>query len=291
MTVLHHRRFSFLLAAVSMIAMVGGAQASDVPFECTTNGSGKWKVVASGPIDVPCPAPAGGQCTEMQYDVQPLVGVQPDHVAILAGHDLTVVGADSRNVALPCDGDSVTLIGIRDCSTQAVRMNQEAETDLFNLVVAGEAQPVGSSIVIKKGKTIEECRIASLGLQQVTCDPKAQQSSKETFTFGDCEVEITLNPCTGDPLSARTISGDCAIGAVSIDEIKIEINGVIQDVTVGEGWLSSGNDSCTTRWFNRKPYVTCSCTNTTDCLVKASDGSCLCEGKGVCAPFPGFCNQ
>jgi hypothetical protein len=281
------RRISeVFVTVVALIASIGVAAASDLPFECTTNGGGKWKIVAHGPTSISCPAPASGACTAMQFAIQPLVGTQPDHVAILAGHDVTIVSTDSRNVAAPCDGDSVTYLGIRDCSMQAVRMNKDAQTGFFELIVTGDAQPIESSVVVKKGKVIEECRIVSLGLDPVVCDPKAQQASKETFTFDDCEVEIALNPCTGEPLTATTVSGNCAVGAVSIDEIKLEINGVLQDVTVGEGWLSSGDDSCTTRWFNRKPYVTCSCTNVSDCLVKTSDNNCLCAGQGVCASFP-----
>lgn len=262
--------------------------ASDIQFSCTTNGGG-WTVEATAPASVPCVV-GGGECTAMNYTITPRPGVStPDHVAILVDHALTVEPIGSRTIALPCDGDSVSNIGIRDCSTQAVRMNEEGETRTYKMSVQGDAGVFSSSIVVKKGKQIEECGIASLALLASTCDPKAQQTSKETFTFDDCEVEITLNPCTGEPLTSTVVSGDCAVGSIAIDEIKLEINGVLQNVTVGEGWLSSGQDSCTTRWFNRQPYVTCSCTNVSDCLVKTNTSSgeeCLCAGKGVCAGFP-----
>lgn len=262
--------------------------AAELNFECTTNDTGNWHVKAEGPRAVACqPDSNAGEadlCTEMDYTITPLKGLAPDHVAILVDHEYVVEDDGiygNYAVALDCTGDSVTGIGLRDCSRNAVRMNENADTKKYQLSVVGDAAPQASSIVVKKGRVMEECRIASLG--PTTCDPKAQQASKETFAFDGCEVEITLDPCTNKPLSSRVVSGDCAVGEVEIQTLELVINGVSQPVTVGDGWLSSGENSCTTRWFNRQPYVTCSCTNTSDCLVKKSDGSCLCEGQGICA--------
>jgi hypothetical protein len=268
------------------ITTTGETYASDAPFACTTNGGGNWSIVATAPQVTTCPS--GGTCTKITYDIVPLKNNSADHVATLVEHDQIVEISESGDVYTECEGDPVTELGLRDCSTKAVRLNDENDTGKFDLYVQGDkVVATDSTIVVKKGRIVEECRIASLGSScEPVCNPKAQTASKDTFVFDDCEVEIALNPCTGDPLSATTVSGTCAVGAVSIDEIKIEINGVLQDVTVGEGWLSSGEDSCTTRWFNRKPYVTCSCTNVSDCLVKTSNNSCLCAGKGICAGFP-----
>ena len=269
-----------------LIATPGGTFASDTPFTCTTNGDGHWSIVATAPQVTTCPS--GGTCTKITYEIVPLKNKSADHVATLVAHEQVVETSQSGDVYTECDGDPVTEVGLRDCSMQAVRLNEESETGKFDLYVQGDkAVATDSTIVVKKGRIVEACRIASLGSScEPVCDPKAQTASKETFVFDDCEVEIALNPCTGDPLSATTVSGDCAVGAVSVDEIKLEINGVLQDVTVGEGWLSSGEDSCTTRWFRRKPYVTCSCTNVSDCLVKTSNNTCLCAGQGVCDGFP-----
>jgi hypothetical protein len=275
-----------------LVATPVGTYASDAPFECTTNGDGNWSIVATAPEVTTCPS--GGTCTKITYEIVPLKNKSPDHVATLVEHDQIVEVSESGDVYTKCEGDPVTEVGLRDCSTKAVRLNEEGDTGTFDLYVQGDqAVATGSTIVVKKGRIVEECRIASLGAScEPVCDPKAQTASKETFVFDDCEVEIALNPCTGDPLSATTVSGDCAVGAVSVDEIKLVINGTTQNVTVGEGWLSSGEDSCTTRWFRRRPYVTCSCTNVSDCLVKTSNNSCLCAGQGICAGFPdNICNQ
>jgi hypothetical protein len=261
-------------ASLVVLAFAAPALASDTTFTCVTNGDGNWSIVASMPTAVEC---AAGVCTEIRYDITPLKGKSADHVVVLTEHDQIVEPNGSRTIHAPCDGDSVTDLGVRDCSSQAVRLNSSPETEgTFNLVVEGEAIAVASSIVVKKGRVIEECGISSLGSQVVVCDPKAQQSSKETFQFGDCEIEIAIDPCTGAPGDATVVEGSaetCKVDSVAITDLQVVINGEAQNVTVGDGWLSSGENSCTTRFYRRKPYVICDCTD-------ASDPSppCPCEG-------------
>jgi hypothetical protein len=267
-------RTAILATAFTLLAAATAATATDTPTTCTTNGGANWRVTATGPLAAPCPPLVGGECSEIRYLVTPLKGKTADHVAVLADHSMEVVVGDSRNLFPECDGDNVTGIGIRDCSNQAVRMNKEADTGTFDLVVKGAAGLIGKSIVIKKGTTIEECRIASLG--PTTCNPKAQQAAKETFTFDDCVVEIELDPCTGEPGVATVVSGDCAIDSGPIESLQIVINGTTQNVTVGDGWISSGENSCTTTLFGGKKYTTCSCRDASDCSVKNSAGAFIC---------------
>ena len=263
-----------LLTATVMLLCAGAAWANDAPLTCTTNGAANWRVTATGPTPVTCPTLAGGDCTEVDYLVTALKGKTPDHVAVLADHSMDVVVGDSRNLFPECDGDNVTNIGIRDCSTQAVRLNKSPEKGTFDLVVRGPASLVGKSIVVKKGTTIEECRIASLG--PAPCNPKAQQATKRSFKFEDCVVEIELDPCTGEPGAAAVVDGDCAIDEGPIESLQLVINGTTQNVTVGEGWISSGVGSCNTTLFQGRKYTTCSCTNIEDCSVKNSAGQFIC---------------
>jgi hypothetical protein len=236
------RTLKLFCASMVVIAVAAPALASHAPVTCETIGDGHWSIVASKPTAVPCPA--GGECTQIQYNIAPLLG--------------------KAGVMEPCVGDSVTDLGIHDCSTQAVRLNKNDFTQTYNLTVEGEAIAVSSSIVVKKGRTIEDCGIASLGTAPVVCDPKAQQSSKETFMFEDCEVEIEVDPCTGAPGDAIVVSGDCEVSGYAITDLELVINGVPQTVNVGDGWLSSGENSCTTRFYRRKPYVICDCTDASD---------------------------
>jgi hypothetical protein len=265
---------TFAIAAATTTAMATEPPTTEPPMTCTTNGSGHWRVSATGPLATTCPGIAGGECVEIQYSITPLRGKYPDHVAVIADHTVDVVVSDSRNLFRACDGDNVTFIGIRDCSTRAVRMNKSSDTHTFDLAARGAPNLVGKSIVVKKGSIIEECRIASFG--PTTCDPKAQQTAKETFTFDDCVVEIEIDPCTGEPGVATVVSGDCAIDTGPVESLQLVINGTTQNVTVGDGWISSGENSCTTRLYGGKKYTTCSCVDESDCSVKNSTGAFIC---------------
>lgn len=265
---------AFVVFAAATAATATEAPTTEPPMTCTTNGSGHWRVSAVGLLPTTCPTAAGGECVEIRYSITPLRGKYPDHVAVIADQSVDVVVSDSRNLFRACDGDNVTGIGIRDCSTRAVRLNKQSDTQTFDLVARGAPSLVGKSIVIKKGSIIEECRIASMG--PTTCNPKAQQAAKETFTFDDCIVEIELDPCTGEPGVATVVSGDCAIDSGPVETLQIVINGTTQNVTVGDGWISSGENSCTTRLFGGKKYTTCSCKDDSDCDVKNSAGTFIC---------------
>lgn len=275
----HHR--AGLLAAATLFAIAATASASDVQYVCTTNGAATWEVLASAPTSIACPV-GGGECTLLEYSITPLksTGVNQDHVAVLVEHDLDIVNLSGGVTIYPeCDGDTVTSMGIRDCSMQAVRLNRKSATQTYDLIVRGEAVAVDSSIVVKKGRNcIEECRIASLGTPPPPiCDPKAQQAAKETFQFEDCIIEIPLDPCTGEPGEPNVISGTCATDSAPIGTLQLVLNGgVTQNVTIGDGWISSGENSCTTRMFNGTSYTTCTCADVSDCSVKKKDGSLLC---------------
>lgn len=274
----HHQRsmgiFTIAMAAALTMVTVVTATASDVQYQCTTNGAGNWNIVALGPFSTQCPNLPLRECTEIQYTITPRFGKAVDHVAVLVDHAMSVVPPQASYLSLACDGDSVTNMGIRDCSTQALRMNKDSTTQTYNLFVEGAASATGKSIVVKKGTLIEECQIASLAPS--TCDPKAQQAAKETFQFEDCLVQIELDPCTGQPGDATVLTGDCAIDSGPIESLQLVINGTTQNVTVGKGWISSGDNSCTTTLYLGKKYTTCTCKDASDCTVKNSNGQFIC---------------
>jgi hypothetical protein len=119
----------------------------------------------------------------------------------------------------------------------------------------------------RKAKSHRGCRIASLGNPPPPiCDPKAQQTSKETFTFNDCEIEVAIDPCTGESGEATVLSGDCVIDVQPVDSLQLVINGVTQNVTTGDGWISSGDNSCTTKInrLTKTAYTVCDCKDSSD---------------------------
>jgi len=274
------------LTILSLALTVGIAGATDKPMSCTTDGGGNWTVTAVGPLSITCPGGLVGDCTEVRYQIVSNFGLLPDHVAVLAEHDAAVVIPESRFVSPPCTGDSVTLLGTRDCSTQAVRMNQNADTHSFELAVLGAKDLTTSSIVIKKGKVIEECRIAALGTE--TFNPNSQRITTEELTFKGCTVRIPRDPITGEAGEA-VISGDGCVfvaNGTPVGSGELLINGQsVGMLTYGDGALSSGTASCTTKVISNRLYTWCTCAR-----YCSNNATKQCTTNTDCVS-PGFCPQ
>lgn len=279
-------RIPTALAFVFVALTAGAAGATDRPMSCTTDGSGNWTVTAVGPLTVTCPTGVTGDCTGVKYTIVSNLGLLPDHVAILAEHDAAVVIPESRFVSPPCSGDSVTLLGVRDCSTQAVRMNQNLETQFFDLVVQGAKDLTSSSIVVKKGKVIEECRIASLGTE--TFNPNAQRTTMEELTFKGCTVRIPTDPITGEGGMATLSGTNCVFvaNAAPVGTGELLVNGQsVGMLTYGDGAISSGTASCTTKVVSNKLYTWCTCAR-----YCSNNSTRQCTGNADCVS-PGTCLQ
>jgi hypothetical protein len=250
----------FFTAALALT--VSAAHASDAPVQCTTNGGG-WTVVATAPFDSAI-CPPGDTCTGITYNIVPHRGEVPDHVALLAEHDADIVVPTSNFISPPCAGDTVTLLGTRDCSTKAVRLNQNLQkTGPFDLIVEGKLQAVGSSIVVKKGKVAEQCRIAALGEPYTVFDPKAQVPTSQTIDFEGCSVTIPTDVVTGEGGPATLEGAGCKFvaNAAPVGNAKLIVDGKdVGNLTYGQGAISSGSDSCTTRVISNRLYTWCTCT-------------------------------
>jgi hypothetical protein len=247
--------------AASLLFVASGAIASDAPTQCTTNGGG-WTVVATQPFEA-ANCPGGGPCTGITYNIIPHRGESPDHVALLAEHDVDIVVTSSNFIRAPCVGDTVSLLGTRDCSTKAVRLNQNLQkVGPFDLIVQDTLQPVGSSIVVKKGKVAEQCRIAALGRPYEVFDPKEQVPISQTYDFEGCQVTIPTDVDTGEGSEATISGAGCVFVAngLPVGVAKLVIDG--KDVgfaTHGLGAISTGSDSCTTRVISNRLYTWCTC--------------------------------
>jgi hypothetical protein len=264
-TMATNARLPILFAAVLLLVAFGAA-ASDAPSQCTTSGGG-WVVNVSDPFEpASCPV---ARCTGLTYTLTPLRGEIPDHVAVLVEHDAPIVIPPSTFDTPPCAGDVVTALGFRDCSSQTARINQnQQKVGPFDLVVQGVKKPEGGSIVVKKGKVVEQCRIATLGVPFDVFDPHEQISVSETIQFKACTLTIAKDPITGEP-GVGALSGNCKFVAngAPLDSLSLAIG----DTEIGHAnWasinasLSSGSDSCTTRTISGRLYSFCDCTGTTD---------------------------
>jgi hypothetical protein len=255
-------RFRALSAALACVAalIATTAPAADPPLQCTTERGGDWTITATGPTSVECPD--GGACTAMDYEVVANAGRRPRRIALLVERDAVVVSPTT--VLPPCKGDRGSRLGINDCSRQTVRfdLDELATTTVFQLVVEGTKAPSDSSIVIRRS---ERCPIAALGVDHFV--PESQIKTSEQIVFKGCTVTIPTDVATGEGAPA-TISGrNCVFvaNAMPVGTSELLINGVsVGNLTYGNGALSSGTSSCTTKVISNRLYTWCTCADSND---------------------------
>ena len=256
------------------------AAATDVPMTCTTQGdasvtqegfgSGNFTITVTGPFRGPCsdyvPGDLGTECTRLHYSVVPKPSVSTDHVTVLATYDSDIVPVNSNeNTSIPCEGDTVTGLGVKDCSTRTLRVNPMGSQPTFDLVVRGSKSLTTGAIALKKGKAVEGCRIASLGTDRF--DKYAQRTEVQVLTFKGCTVSIPTDPVTGEGGDATITGGEnCQLIAngdpvSSIELLHTDENGTqsLGMMTYGEGAISSGANSCTTKVISNRIYTWCTC--------------------------------
>jgi len=246
-----------LAAALLGLLAAAPARAADPPLQCTTDRGGNWTITATGPTSVECPE--GGECTSMEYQIVSNAGRSPGRAAILVERDAVVVSPESVSVSPPCEGDRRTRLGLHDCSRQTVRFDLGDGSASFQIVVAGTKAPSQSSIVIRRGTT-EQCQIAALGIDHF--DPHAEITTNEQIEFKGCTVSIPTDRLTGMGGTA-TISGkNCVFvaNAKPVSSGELLINGKsVGNLTLGEGYISSGKSSCTTKVLSNRLYTWCTC--------------------------------
>jgi hypothetical protein len=228
--------------------------------------------VTRGPAFVSCTSNASntsGLCTEIEYEVSG-GSCPPDHVASLQGVGVQYVtgGAASGNrFYMPCDGDPLTQLGKYSCHQQAAKINPNAAVQKFVVGLAGQRKPSPTSVVVKKGSVVKACTILGMGLEGVP-SPFEAASTIQRIDFEGCAVDF-VRSATGDVVSA-TLSPDSpdtctspflesdgkTLKAKPVSALQLTLDSVpLGDGQIGEGYVSSGTGSCTTRIIGGKVYT------------------------------------
>jgi hypothetical protein len=257
-------------AAAALVALVAFPALAEEPLVCTTSsaypdgkGMGKWTISATEPYATECLG--GGECTRMDYTVS---GTLPDHVVVQVSADVEVEQPDERFVTGTCDQDSTTGVG-GQCHMQTVRLNSALNNQTFTLVVHGTKVVVPSTVYVKKGKTFELCRIASLGVDATpVLDPFQSVPELTTISFKECKVNIPRNPFDGTPGIASFAEGSdpaCAFVANSepLENLALQVNGQAVGLTrfATDFEAGSGEGSCSTQVIRGRVYSFCTCTD------------------------------
>jgi hypothetical protein len=272
---MQNRKSSLYLAVVASAGLLAAtpalAQDAAPSLSCSTpNG---YSIVATGPAYVSCGVNNQDTCTQIIYDIS---GGTPDHVATFVRAEAGPVAATgSFTQTTPCGGDSV--IGVAAgavCHERIARFNnQSTKGSRFTLTVNGRRKPLTTSVVVKKGSNQGACRIVGFGLLDTTGGDACVSSCGnfnvnqtvrkiESFKFKDCEVSFEFDPNTGAivPNGFTLVAGNCALSEGPSGALTISGPGIFSDseqVTFGDGFVSSGGDSCTTRIIGGKYYTVC----------------------------------
>lgn len=266
-----------LLTAAWLLAATPAMAADPVPVKsCTTEG---WAVSTAGGLIYN----SGLNTTSITYKVASLSdpASTPDHVATFVRWEAgTPTASGSAVVAPPCAGDAVIGIGSNAvCHEQIVRFdNQATRASTFTLAVSGKRLPITTSVVVRKDNSQGSCRIVGLGLEDVSAGSCVQSCGNfnanqairkiETFKFKYCEVQFTFNVSTGEVtnfalIGDNTPNHSCAINgatggpASDLSVMGGPLSGMDTPVTFGDGWLSSGSNSCSTRLVAGRYFTVC----------------------------------
>jgi len=262
-----------LLAAPSVMAQTPPPQPSGSCY------AGAYLVQAFGPTFVTC---GTGDCTQIEYKIS---GGIPDHAATVVASGFadcstpSIVSVTGGKVGgnqpyAPGVGDPVTGLGRYACHEEATKINPVDAVTQFKIVVAGQRSAAPKSVVTKKGGTTRSCEIVGIGEQITGPNPFSTNLKVETLVFKGCAVTFQYNLTTGEVMSAvlepqpTSSKPPCAVGVSNdptccwfnegepVSGLSLTLNGQsLGDGQFGEGYISSGTGSCTTRVIGGKVYT------------------------------------
>lgn len=227
---------------------------------------GPCPVIFNDPLGPSCARP--GDATGIKYKNS---GSPADHLATLVTVNNSVSTATGNQVYGACSGDPLTYLGKYSCHEKAVKINPNGQTSAFWVVAkgtvanSGQRQPILTSIAAKKGSCIKSTAIQGLGLDGPGGDAFQTSTKTETKVFKGCAVTFELNAAGdvinafNDPTQSNPTPGHpCSELIVSdAQDLTLTLDGV-GDLGLGrfgDGYFSSGDNSCTTRIVGGRLYT------------------------------------
>ena len=252
--------FSVAVAAAALLLAGTVAVAQQAPLTSCTTPNETTFTVTSGPSFVPCPE--GGECTEIEYQVSG----SPGEVYALEGKGVVKVspGGEGTTIGLPCEG--VNGFGEGACHEQAIRTIPD-ESGKFKITLDGQRRPSPTSVAIRS-EGFEACEILGIGLEN-SPNPEQTTQTTETVDFKGCVVEFTRDAATGEVVRARLTPDSPArcespfLGKggilnpqpVTELEIRLKDGPSLGKGKYGDGYISTGEESCTTRVVGGRVYT------------------------------------
>ncbi|HEY6554284.1 MAG TPA: hypothetical protein VI669_13085 [Vicinamibacteria bacterium] len=224
---------------------------------------GPCPVTFNDPLGPSCARP--GTATGIKYKNS---GSTADHLATLVTANNDVATPSGCQNYSACSGDPLTGLGKHSCHEKAVKINPATQTAGFWVVAQGttanktQRLPVMTSIVAKKGSCIKSTAILGLGLE----GPSVFQAAKkaETIVFKGCAVKFELDAVTGqvvnaetDPLQSDPGANCSPLFVNDVSELSLTLTGLgdLGAGQIGDGYISTGTNSCTTRVIGGRVYT------------------------------------
>lgn len=245
-----------LLVATGAMAQV--APPIPPPTSCQTPNFSA--VVTAGPTVVPCADSTTGQCTEITYSISGTGFKSTDHVFAFEGLGVAYVRDDTGAVCSPspcnifpeCVGDTLDGLGAYACHEQVARINANAtKSTSFTVGLAGQRNPSATSVVIKKGKITDACRILGIGGDTAVNPLVTTTPDLEEVLGGKCKVHVHTDKQT-DVTTVSLVSGCLSLeGPFPVSSVQVSVNGEVSfPIELSEGFnFILGSGSCTYKQY------------------------------------------
>jgi hypothetical protein len=226
--------------------------------------------VLAGPCPVSSANPAACEASGPYTGIKYRVSGRPDHIATIVTANNQVLSVPSYQFYGACVGDPATGLGKNSCHERAVKINSDCYTSgEFWVVVDKAKSAVLQSIAVKKGSCVKSFAVAGFGSE---VNPFVQARKTETVNFKGCAVTFEFDPITNAVLNAQLDPGQsskpictgtqndgtcCAFnGGADISKLVLTLDGEpLGAGQIGEGYVSSGTNSCTTRIIGGRVYT------------------------------------
>jgi hypothetical protein len=244
-----------LITATAAMAQV--APPLPPPTSCTTTNFSA--MVTAGPTFVPCGQSSTGQCTEITYSISGSGFKSTDHVFAFEGLGTAYVKDEtgnlcgsSCNIFPECVGDTLDDLGAYACHEQVTRVNANAtKSTTFTVGLAGQRSSSATSVVIKKGKITDACRILGIGGDTAPNPLATTTPDLEEVLGGKCKVHV--KSVQGQVISVTQVGTGCTSidGPFPVGSVQISVNGEpLFPIELSEGFnFILGSGSCTYKQY------------------------------------------
>lgn len=282
---MRRKKTAFLsCAAVAVVALLAAPAAMATGYSSSCNASPTIKVVA-GPCavtfgmcgTVPCLPSQGAPRCAGPNEVAEYTGIQYknlssstslNHVAALVTRNNEVVVPSGTQVIKDCKGDPVTELGKRTCHADAVKFNGVPASASFWFVVKGRQLPIETTVASKQTSSSSPKCFPIVGLGLTASSSQLIQQVQRVTSQDGCAVDFITDSLTGDVLSAKLTAESLTNGCTSpslngdtiepLDAAEFEVfrgSESFGSWKFGEGYIRSGQNSCTTRVIGGRVYT------------------------------------